>query len=86
MLRNKNCFGELHVFDESHTLPPTRSHDQIPLKDSSKPIQIRPYGCPCMQKTEVEKFVKEILHIGIIQPSNSSYITCIFFVKREDGS
>ena len=49
------------VFKEPQGLPPERSHDHsITLKEGSKPFQIRPYRCPYIQKTEIEKLVQEI--------------------------
>ena len=56
------------VFREPQGLPPERSHDHsITLKEGSKPFQIRPYRCPYVQKSEIEKLVQEMLGNGIIQ-------------------
>ncbi|XP_027088576.1 uncharacterized protein [Coffea arabica] len=68
-------------------LPPIRSHDHgIPLKEEVKPFQIRAYKCLYVQKSEIQKLVKEMLQIRIIQPSNSSFASPVLLVKKKDGS
>ncbi|XP_071902628.1 uncharacterized protein [Coffea arabica] len=80
-----NQFGK--VFAESQGMPPVRSHDHgIPLKEGAASFQIRPYRCPYVQKAKIEKLVKEMLQMGIIQPSNSSFASPVLFVKKKDES
>ena len=68
-------------------MPPSRSHDhQIILKEGAKPFQVRPYRCPYIQKTKIERLMKEMLEIGIIQPSNSSFASPVSLVKKKDGT
>ncbi|XP_027170262.1 uncharacterized protein LOC113770100 [Coffea eugenioides] len=75
------------VFEEPKGMPPTKSHDhQIILKEGARPFQVRPYRCPYVQKTEIEKLVKEMLEIGIIQPSSSPFASPLLLVKKKDGS
>ena len=75
------------VFAEPKGMPPTRSHDhQIVLKEEAKPFQVRPYRCPYVQKTEIKKLVKEMLEIGIIQPSSSLFAFPVLLVKKKDGT
>ncbi|XP_071902780.1 uncharacterized protein [Coffea arabica] len=73
------------VFSEPKQLPPTRSFDhQIPLKIDAKPFKLALYRYPHVQKTEIEKQVKEILHSGIIQPSHSPFASPVLLVKKKD--
>ena len=75
------------VFAEPQGMPPIRSHEHgIPLKEGATPFQIRPYKCPYIQKAEIEKLVKKMLQMGIIQPSNSSFASPVLLVKKKDGS
>ncbi|KAL2506438.1 Uncharacterized protein Adt_22059 [Abeliophyllum distichum] len=75
------------VFQEPKGLPPERSHDHhIPLKEGAQPFQIRPYRCPFIQKSEVEKLVEEMLATGIIQPSSSPFASHVLLVKKKNGT
>lgn len=75
------------VLREPKTLPPQRNFDhKIPLKTGSEPFTIRPYRYPHIQKTEIEKIVKEMLATGIIQPNQSPFASPVLLVKRKDGS
>ncbi|PWA98195.1 hypothetical protein CTI12_AA000110 [Artemisia annua] len=76
-----------NVFDEPKGLPPVRRHDhKIPLKEGSQPISQRPYRTPYIQKSEIEKQVKEMLSSGIIQYSNSPFASPVLLVLKKDGS
>ncbi|XP_027127810.1 uncharacterized protein [Coffea arabica] len=75
------------VFVEPQGMPPRRSHDHsIPLKEGATPFQVRPYTCPYVQKSKIERLVREILQMGIIQPSNSHFASPVLLVKKKDGS
>lgn len=75
------------VFAEPKGLPPPRSQDhRIPLLPGSQPINQRGYKVPYVQKTEIERQVKEMLHNGIIQESTSPFAAPIILVKKKDGS
>ncbi|XP_071928143.1 uncharacterized protein [Coffea arabica] len=75
------------VFQEPQGLPPERSQDHsITLKEGSKPFQMRPYRCPYVQKSEIEKLVQEMLQTGIIQLSSSPFASPVLLVKKKDGS
>lgn len=55
------------IFEEPHSMPPSRFHDhRIPLKDGSEPVSCKPYRWPCVQKTEIENIVREMLTTRII--------------------
>lgn len=75
------------VFSEPKGLPPTRFNDhRIPLKEGVQPFRLRPYGCPYVQKSEIENMVKEMKESRIIQPSNSPYTSPLLLVKKKDGT
>ncbi|XP_027174452.1 uncharacterized protein LOC113774084 [Coffea eugenioides] len=75
------------IFDEPQGMPPVRSHDHaIQIKEGATPFKNRPYRCPYVQKAEIEKLVKEMLQMGIIQTSNSSFASPVLLVKKKDGS
>ncbi|GKA15840.1 C2H2 and C2HC zinc fingers superfamily protein, putative isoform 1 [Tanacetum coccineum] len=76
-----------NVFDEPKGLPPVRRHDhKIPLKEGSQPISQRSYRIPYIQKSEIEKQVKEMLSSGIIQYSNSPFASPVLLVLKKDGT
>jgi hypothetical protein len=68
-------------------LPPTRNHDhEIHLIPESVPPNIRPYRYPYAQKSEIECMVEEMLEVGIIRPSQSSYSAPVVMVFKKDNS
>lgn len=68
-------------------MPPNRSHDHsIHLKPESKAVSVRPYRYPYFQKEKIEKIVKELLHNGVIRPSQSPYSSPVLLVRKVDGS
>jgi hypothetical protein len=68
-------------------LPPTRNHDhEIHLIPGSVPPNIRPYRYPYAQKSEIECMVEEMLEVGIIRPSQSSYSAPVVMVFKKDSS
>jgi hypothetical protein len=68
-------------------LPPTRNHDhEIHLIPGSVPPNIRPYRYPYTQKSEIERMVEEMLEVGIIRPSQSSYYASVVMVFKKDSS
>ncbi|XP_026450766.1 uncharacterized protein LOC113350878 [Papaver somniferum] len=76
-----------YVFDTPTSLPPNRVLDhKIPLKPNSEPTSQRPYRCPYVQKSIVEKLVHEMLDSGLIQNSHSPFAAPILLVKKKDGS
>ena len=75
------------VFETPKGLPPIRDHDHaIHLMPGSAPPNIRPYRYPYAQKSEIEHMVAEMLEVGIIQPSQSSFSARVVLVHKKDGS
>ena len=75
------------IFEEPKHLPPPRSHDhQIPLKESTDPVNLRPYRHSSLQKDVVEKMIQEMLDSRTIQHSRSPFASPIVLVKKKDGS
>lgn len=75
------------LFAELVTLPPTRTLDHsIKLKPNTKPVNIRSYCYSPIQKTEIEKMVKEMLKQSFIRPSQSPFASLVLLVKKKYGS
>ena len=72
------------IFKEPTSLPPVRELDhQIPLIPDAKPFKINPYRYPHMQKSEIERQIKDLLQSGIIQPSHSPFASPALLVKKK---
>jgi hypothetical protein len=77
----------VEVFQEPKGIPPSRSHDHsIVLKEGTSLISVRPYMYPYYQKFEIEKLIKELLAMGTIRPSQSSFSLPVLLVRKADGS
>ena len=75
------------VFETPKGLPPIHDHAHaIHLIPGSLPPNIRPYRYPYAQKSEIERMVAEMLEVGIIQPSQSSFSALVVLVHKKDGS
>ena len=75
------------VFETPKGLPPIHDHDHaIHLIPGSVPPNIRPYRYPYARKSEIEHIVVEMLKVGIIQPSQSSFSAPVVLVHKKDGS
>lgn len=72
------------MFSEPKGLPPVESCDQkIPLLQGSHPVNQMSYRMPYIQKSEIERQIKEMLTTGIIQESTSPYASPIIVVKKK---
>ncbi|KAJ3687163.1 hypothetical protein LUZ61_016327 [Rhynchospora tenuis] len=76
-----------HIFQEPTELPPKRSIDhEIPLKEGSQPVSIRPYRYSYFQREEIEKIIEDLLVHNFIKPSTSPYSSPVLLVKKKDNS
>lgn len=75
------------VFQDPITLPPVRpGFDlQIPLKEGTNPINVRPYRYPILQKSVIEEMVEVLIEQGVIRPSNSPFAAPVVLEKKKDG-
>ena len=75
------------MFETPKGLPPICDHDHaIHLIPRSFPPNIMPYKYPYVQKREIECMIEEMLEVGIIQRSQSSFFAPIVLVHNKDGS
>ncbi len=75
------------VFQEIPGLPPKREIDfTIELIPGTNPISISPYRMAKMELVELDKQLKELLRLGFIRESTSSWGSPVLFVKKKDGS
>ena len=75
------------IFSTPKTLPPHRLQDhKIPLIEGSTPPNSRPYRYGPVQKTEIEKCVKDLLEAGFIRMSNSLYSSPVILVRKKEGT
>ena len=75
------------VFETPKGLPPMGDHDHaIHLIPGSVPANIMPYRYPYSQKSEIERMVAEMIEVGMIQPSQSTFSTLVVLVHKKDGS
>ncbi|KAJ9511970.1 hypothetical protein QJQ45_004424 [Haematococcus lacustris] len=75
------------VFDDLQGLPPERNiAHTIPLEPGAKPPFRPMYRMSPAELSEVEKQIKELLALGLIEPSSSPYGAPVLFVTKADGS
>lgn len=75
------------VFEEPKGLPPKRICDHsIPLILGAKPVNLRPYRYNPALKDEIESQISEMLHTGVIQPSQSAFASPALLVRKKDGT
>lgn len=60
-------------------------HHDIELTDT-RPIKSRPYPLPHALRQVVDDEVKDMLDLGVIEPSSSPYASPVVLVKKPDGS
>jgi hypothetical protein len=78
----------LDVFSEEKAacFPESRPWDhKIELKDTFTPKSFKTYNLTPQEQIELDKFLKENLDKGYIQPSQSPMGSPFFFVDKKDG-
>lgn len=76
-----------HLFSEPRGLPLSRAADHtIPLIHGAQPVKVRPYRYSPIQKTEIEKQLKQMIAQGVIRPSTSSFASPVLLVRKKDGT
>lgn len=72
------------VFQEPKGLPPVRAQDHhIHLKPNSFPVNVIPYRYLHIQKTKIEKIVKEMLDSGMVRLSVSPFASSVLLVRKK---
>jgi hypothetical protein len=66
--------------------PPRSCTDTIPLIPGAKPVSIHHYRYAPALKDKIERQVKEMLQIDLIQHNNSSFSSPVLLVKKKDNS
>ncbi|KAF5769419.1 putative nucleotidyltransferase, Ribonuclease H [Helianthus annuus] len=74
------------IFQPPSSLPPVRSHDHHIQLSSTDPVCVRPYRYPHVQKSEIERQVRELLQMGMIRPSTSAFSSPVILVRKKDNS
>ena len=78
----------LDVFDEERAgrLPKSQPWDhKIEMKEGFEPKSFKNYNLTPAEQIELDKFLKENLDKGYIQPSQSPMASPFFFVNKKDG-
>jgi hypothetical protein len=72
---------------EPSSLPLSRHIDHnIPLKEGTAPVNVRPHRYARYQKEEIEKQVQEMLNSELVQPSTSPFSSLVLLVRKKDGN
>jgi hypothetical protein len=75
------------IFEEPITLPPPRFCDHhIHLLPETAPVVVRPYRYPQLLKDEIGRQCTEMLRLGVIRASTSSFSSPVLLVRKKDGS
>lgn len=75
------------IFSELTNLPPQRKVDhRIPLLLITASVNVRPYCYAHWQKDDIEHQAAEMLHMGIIRHSSSSFSSSALLVGKSEGT
>jgi hypothetical protein len=78
----------LDIFSEekAHRFPESRPWDhKIEMKEGFEPKSFKNYNLTPAEQLELDKFLKENLEKGYIQPSQSPMASPFFFISKKDG-
>lgn len=67
-------------------LPPKRAVQHVIDTGDAKPVTRPPYKMSPLELGELQKQLKELLSLGLIQPSKSPWGAPVLFVKKKNGS
>jgi hypothetical protein len=67
-------------------LPPKREVQHVIETGDAKPVTRPPYKMSPLELDELQKQLKELLSLGLIQPSTSPWGAPVLFVKKKNGS
>ena len=71
------------LFQEPTQLPPSRDIEHnIPLKEGTELVNVRPYRYAYFKKSEIDKQVQEMLNSGLIRPSTSPFSSPVILLSR----
>jgi hypothetical protein len=72
--------------EKAHRFPKLRPWDhKIKMKEGFEPKSFKNYNLTLAEQIELDKFLKENLEKGYIQPSQSPMGSSFFFVSKKDG-
>jgi hypothetical protein len=72
--------------EKTHRFPESRPWDQkIKMKERFEPKLFKNYNLTLAEQIKLDKFLKENLEKGYIQPSQSPMASPFFFVSKKDG-
>jgi hypothetical protein len=72
--------------EKAHRFPESRPWDhKIEMKEGFEPKSFKNYNLTPAEQLELDKFLKENLEKGYIQPSQSPMASPFFFVSKKDG-
>jgi hypothetical protein len=72
--------------EKAHCFPESRPWDhKIKMKEGFEPKLFKNYNLTLAEQIKLDKFLKENLEKGYIQPSQSPMASPFFFVSKKDG-
>ncbi|GJX24441.1 sodium/hydrogen exchanger 6 [Tanacetum coccineum] len=80
---------KLHLMTMEEIMPiKAKVEPRLPevIDAHAKPVNIRPYRHPPVQKDAIEAMVRELLDFGVIKHSQSSFASTVVMVKKKDNS
>lgn len=72
--------------DKLNGIPPERGFQHIIDTQDSKPVDRHAFKMSPVELDELHRHIKELLELGLIQPSSSPWGAPVLFCKKKDGS